>query len=117
MSSVFLIIIDSTKNPPIWEKQCILQIHAADYGSLEHPNVNNDPFLSNDNRSVCFACGHMYTKRQYKGIDHFRFMEFFFFHWHHLNPYSAKGLGDRLYATLHKMPEELGNSFCLFLKS
>ena len=34
-----------------------------------------------------------------------------------LNPYSAKSLGDRLYATLHKMPGEIGNSFCLFLKS
>ena len=33
------------------------------------------------------------------------------------NPYSAKGLGDRLYATLHKMPGEFGYSFCLFLKS
>ena len=33
-----------------------------------------------------------------------------------LNPYSAKGLGDRLYATLHKMPGEVGYSFCLFLK-
>ena len=33
------------------------------------------------------------------------------------NPYSAKGLGDRLYATLHKMLGEIGNSFCLFLKS
>ena len=31
--------------------------------------------------------------------------------------YSAKRLGDRLQAALHKMPEELGNSFCLFLKS
>ena len=28
-----------------------------------------------------------------------------------LNPYSAKGLGDRLYATLHKMPEEVVYSF------
>ena len=90
MSSVFLIIIDTTKkNPPIRHntvaihmyRNCLLQIHAADYGSLEHPNVNTDPFLSNDNRSVCFACGYMYTKTQYKGIlDHFRFMEFFFFH-------------------------------------
>ena len=34
-----------------------------------------------------------------------------------LNPYSAKGLGYRLYATLHKLPGELGYSFCLFLKS
>ena len=34
-----------------------------------------------------------------------------------LNPYSAKGLGDRLYATLHKMPVEVDYSFCLFLKS
>ena len=33
------------------------------------------------------------------------------------NPYSAKGLGDRLYATLHKMPGEVDYSFCLFLKS
>ena len=34
-----------------------------------------------------------------------------------INPYSAKGLGDLLYATLHKMPGEVGYSFCLFLKS
>ena len=34
-----------------------------------------------------------------------------------LNPYSAKGLGDWLYATLHKMPVEDGYSFCLFIKS
>ena len=34
-----------------------------------------------------------------------------------INPYSAKGLGDRLYATLHKLPGEVGHSFCLFLKS
>ena len=34
-----------------------------------------------------------------------------------VNPYSAKGLGDRLYATLHKMPGEDDYSFCLFLKS
>ena len=27
------------------------------------------------------------------------------------NPYSAKGLGDRLYATLHKMPGEVDYSF------
>ena len=33
------------------------------------------------------------------------------------SPYSAKRPGDRLYATLHKMPEELCSSFCLFLKS
>ena len=33
------------------------------------------------------------------------------------NPYSAKGLGDRLYATLHKMPGEVDYSFCIFLKS
>ena len=33
------------------------------------------------------------------------------------NPYSAKGLGDQLYATLHKMPGEDAYSFCLFLKS
>ena len=26
----------------------------------------------------------------------------------HINPYSAKGLGDRLYAILHKMPGEVG---------
>ena len=32
----------------------------------------------------------------------------------HVNPYSAKGLGYRLYATLHKMPGEVGYSFCLF---
>ena len=31
-----------------------------------------------------------------------------------LNPYSAKGLGDRLYATQHKMPGEVDYSFCLF---
>ena len=38
--------------------------------------------------------------------------------WYKLfNPYSAKGLGDRLYATLHKMPGEVGYSFYLFLKS
>ena len=34
-----------------------------------------------------------------------------------INPYSVKGLGDRLYATLHKLPGEVGYSFCLFLKS
>ena len=34
-----------------------------------------------------------------------------------INPYSVKGLGDRLYTTLHKMPGEVGCSFCLFLKS
>ena len=34
-----------------------------------------------------------------------------------INPYSAKGLGDRLYAALHKMPGEVDYSFCLFLKS
>ena len=34
-----------------------------------------------------------------------------------INSYSAKGLGDRLYATLHKMPGEDAYSFCLFLKS
>ena len=34
-----------------------------------------------------------------------------------INPYSAKGLGDRLYATLNKMPEEVGYTFCLFLFS
>ena len=34
-----------------------------------------------------------------------------------INPYSAKGLGYRLYATVHKMPGEVGYSFCLFLKS
>ena len=28
-----------------------------------------------------------------------------------LNPYSAKGLGNRLYAPLHKMPGEVGYSF------
>ena len=33
------------------------------------------------------------------------------------NTYSAKSLGDRLYATLHKMPGEIGNSICLFLKT
>ena len=27
-----------------------------------------------------------------------------------------RALGDRLYATLHKMPEELDNSFCLFFE-
>ena len=36
---------------------------------------------------------------------------------HLLNPYDTKGLGYRLYATLHKMPGEVGYSFCLFLKS
>ena len=39
------------------------------------------------------------------------------FGWEMFNPYSAKGLGDRLYATLHKMPGEDVYSFCLFLKS
>ena len=34
-----------------------------------------------------------------------------------LNPYSAKGLEYRLYATLHKIPREDAYSFCLFLKS
>ena len=34
-----------------------------------------------------------------------------------LNRYSAKGLGDWLYATLHKIPGEVEYSFCLFLKS
>ena len=34
-----------------------------------------------------------------------------------VKPYSAKGLGDRLYAMLHKMPGEVGYSFCLFSKS
>ena len=34
-----------------------------------------------------------------------------------INPYSAKGLGDWLYTTLHKIPGEVGYSFCLFLKS
>ena len=29
----------------------------------------------------------------------------------------AKGLGDRLYTSLHKMPGEVDYSFCLFLKS
>ena len=29
-----------------------------------------------------------------------------------INPYSAKSLGDRLYATLHKMPGKIGYSFC-----
>ena len=41
-------------------------------------------------------------------------------HHHHssfINPYSANGLGDRLYATLHKMPGEVDYPFCLFLKS
>ena len=33
------------------------------------------------------------------------------------NPYSAKGLGYWLYATLHKLPGEVGYSFYLFLKS
>ena len=37
--------------------------------------------------------------------------------YNNFNPYSAKGLGDRLYKTLHKMPGEVGYSFCLFLKS
>ena len=32
------------------------------------------------------------------------------------NPYSAKALGDRLYATLHKMPGEDAYSFCLFFE-
>ena len=32
-----------------------------------------------------------------------------------INPYSAKGLGDWLYAILHKMPGEVGYTFCLFL--
>ena len=34
-----------------------------------------------------------------------------------IKPYSAKGLGDRLYVTLHKLPGEVGYSFCLILKS
>ena len=33
-----------------------------------------------------------------------------------INPYSAKGLGDRLYENLHKMPGEDAYSFCSFLK-
>ena len=33
-----------------------------------------------------------------------------------LNPYSAKGLGDRLYAALLKLPGEIGYSFCLFFE-
>ena len=38
-------------------------------------------------------------------------------HHGYINPYSAEGLRDRLYATLHKFPGEVGYSFCLFLKS
>ena len=33
---------------------------------------------------------------------------------HIINPYSAMGLGDRLYATLHKMPGEVEYSFFYF---
>ena len=33
-----------------------------------------------------------------------------------LNPYDAKRLGYRLYATLHKLPREVGYSFCLFFE-
>ena len=44
-------------------------------------------------------------------------LTYFFFSVNYFKPYSAKSLGDRLYATLHKMPGEIGNSFCLFLKS
>ena len=39
------------------------------------------------------------------------------FSWEVFNPFSAKGLGDRLYATLHKMPEEDDYSFSLYLNS
>ena len=35
----------------------------------------------------------------------------------HINPYDAKGLGYRLYATFHKLQREVGHSFCSFLKS
>ena len=34
-----------------------------------------------------------------------------------ISPYSAKDLGYRLYATLHKLPGKVGYPFCLFLKS
>ena len=33
-----------------------------------------------------------------------------------INPYSAKGLGDQLYAILHKLPGEIDYSFYLFLE-
>ena len=76
MSGIFLIIIETTKKSKVLKyvtiqrqytlmyRNCLLQIRAADYGSWEHPNVNNDSFLGNYNRGTCLAYEYINTKRQ-----------------------------------------------------
>ena len=71
MSGIFLIIIEIKKKSKVLKyvtihmyRNCLLQICAADYGSWEHPNVNNDSFLRNYNRKTCLALEYINTKRQ-----------------------------------------------------